>query len=62
MLIGSGGIEALSLLRDAGSIGRKFESAEHWILKNPARPAQVQAWTGGLRRARFHIADRWNVQ
>jgi hypothetical protein len=32
------------------------------ILKNPARPARVQAWTGSLRHERFHIADRWNVQ
>jgi hypothetical protein len=49
-------------MRGADLAGRKFESAEHLILKNSAGPAPVQAWTGDLMHERFHIADRWNVQ
>jgi hypothetical protein len=61
MLVGSGGIDAPPK-RGAGLVGRKFEGAGHFILKTSAGPARVLAWTGGLRHARFHIADRWNVQ
>jgi hypothetical protein len=49
-------------MRSAGSVGRKFESAGHLILKNLAKPGQVLARTGRLRHERFHIADRRNVQ